>query len=65
MSNNGCRIILDRREGGQWFWELTMYGELHKAKQGASTAIIAAHAADNFRSHLNLFKDQRLKAHSA
>jgi hypothetical protein len=49
MSNDGVRIVIDRR-GGHYFWTLTEHGEEHKGQRGYATIAEAADDAVVFRS---------------
>jgi hypothetical protein len=59
--------VIDRR-GLQYFWTLTISGEIHEGPRGAPTMGLAAEDADIFRKQLDLsrhFKQERQKREAA
>jgi hypothetical protein len=52
MSNNGCRIVLDRHEGNRWAWHLTVFGEKHNSRRSEVNPAKAAEAADMQLAHV-------------
>jgi hypothetical protein len=46
MSNNGVRIVIDRTEGGRWYWKLTAYGEEYFDGRSEASPTRAVQAAE-------------------
>jgi hypothetical protein len=42
MSNNGCRVVLERHDGG-WKWEMTVRGQLVHGSRNESSLVKAIH----------------------
>ncbi len=59
MSNNGVRIVIERRDGGHWHWALTANGEQHMGQRVVPTAELAAQEAEIYRNQLSLSKHFR------
>jgi hypothetical protein len=49
MSNNGVRILIERREGNRYYWTLTAYGDEHYCKHSEASP---ARAAEQVETHL-------------
>ena len=60
MSNDGFRVVLDRRDGRYW-WSFTNTGEEHKGNRGYSTIAEAATEADIYRRQVELARHVKAK----
>jgi hypothetical protein len=55
MSNDGFRVVLDRR-GSLFYCSFTAAGEEHQSPRGYPTITEAADEADTYRRHLDLVR---------
>ena len=49
MSNNGVRILIERRDGNGWYWTLNAYGEEYYCKRSEG---VSCKGCREVRAHL-------------
>jgi hypothetical protein len=54
VSNNGVRILIDRREGNRFYWRLNAYGEEYFPQRSEATAAKAAEQAEALLTQVEL-----------
>jgi hypothetical protein len=54
LSNNGIRILIERRDGGRWYWQLNAYGDEHYGKRSEPSPVKAAEQVENHLAQIEL-----------
>ena len=62
MSNNGVRILIDRREGNRWYWKLNAYGEEHSCQRSEASSAKAAEQVEAHLTQIELSRHYRKQA---
>ena len=56
MANNGVRILIERRAGNRWYWQLNAYGDEHYCMRSEASP---AKAAEQVALHLAQIEESR------
>lgn len=62
MSNNGVRILIERRDGNRFYWTLNAYGEELYGHRSEASLAKAAEVAESSLMQIDLAKHYRKQA---